>query len=63
LNFATGVDYLNQVITYDRIKYWGYLMDLLANGNGDDGKGRKVGPKPDIVFGRRIVDKPVLQKG
>lgn len=27
LNFQTGIDYMNQVVSYDKILYWGYLMD------------------------------------
>jgi hypothetical protein len=32
VNFNAGVEYINQVVSYDRITFWGYLMDMIKSG-------------------------------
>ena len=32
LNFNAGVEFINQVISYERILFWGYLNDMMKNG-------------------------------
>ncbi len=60
LNFNTGVDFINQVITYERVLFWGYLSDMIRNGGHSDGKQSRGGKAPEIAFGRRKVEKPVI---
>ncbi len=62
LNFNAGVEFINQVISYDRILFWGYINDMVKAGGlgmgSPDSNGKNA---PAIAFGRRIVDKPVVQ--
>jgi len=32
LNFNAGVEFINQVISYERILFWGYMNDMLKYG-------------------------------
>ncbi len=61
LNFQSGVDYMNQVVSYDKILYWGYLMDQIHLSNSGSGD-KKFKIKPDIAFGTRITTKPILEE-
>ena len=61
MNFTTGVEYLNQVISFDKLIFCGYLLESIVqigNGSGD----KKYKKKPNIAFGTRITDKPVLDQ-
>jgi len=58
LNFNAGVEFINQVISYDRIIFWGYITDMIKAGSPDS-QG-KLKNAPSIAFGRRMVDKPVI---
>ena len=61
LNFNAGVEFINQVISYERILFWGYLNDMMKNGGmlqGSNDKGKKGGVP--VAFGRRITEKPVV---
>jgi hypothetical protein len=35
LNFNSGVEFVNQVITYDRVIFWGYVNDMIKAGSPD----------------------------
>lgn len=55
LNFNAGVDFINQVVTYERIPFWGYLMDMIKSGSQDESSSnKKKGKKPEIAFGRKF---------
>eukprot|EP00347_Sterkiella_histriomuscorum_P023813 403333301 len=61
MNFTSGVEYMNQVISFDKIIFWGYLMENVINvGNGSDEK--KFRQKPNIAFGSRITEKPIIEE-
>ncbi|CDW78155.1 UNKNOWN [Stylonychia lemnae] len=60
MNFTNGVDFINQVISFDKILFWGYLMEnIIQVGNGVDKKYKK---KPNIAFGSRVTEKPILEE-
>jgi hypothetical protein len=61
LNFNAGVEFINQVISYDRILFWGYISDMIRAGGSPDSQG-KLKNAPAIAFGRRMVEKPVIQQ-
>jgi len=58
LNFANGVDYMNQVISYDRLIFFGHLQEsqgLLSAEELDPAlKGQKLYGKPNVCFGERV---------
>ena len=60
LNFNAGVQYINQVVTYDRITFWGYITDMIKSGSSPHDDSGSKSKRPEIAFGRRIIDKPVV---
>ena len=64
VNFHSGVDFVNQVFSFERFHYFSFLLDGMEDGmTTPRGKGRrKYYVKPSIVFGSRVTDKPVLDK-
>ena len=53
LNFNSGVDFINQIISYERVTFWGYLMDMIKGGSKEEDPRKVMIKKPEIVFGRR----------
>jgi len=57
LEFGTGVDHMNQVISYDRLIYFGYIFEesgLLGKNSLTSPSAKRA--KPTIAFGGRAVD-------
>ena len=55
--FGTGVDHMNQVISYSRVVYFGYIMEqsgILHKNLTSSPSNSKV--KPGLAFGGRAVE-------
>lgn len=56
IDFNSGIDHMNQVVSYERLVYFGYIFEksgLLAQ-SGQAGKTGSMS-KPQLVFGHRAV--------
>ena len=57
LNFQSGVDYMNQVMSYERLLYFGHLQETagIVTAEQIENKKLKLYNKPNIMFGERAV--------
>lgn len=56
MDFNSGIDHMNQVVSYERLVYFGYIFEksgLLAQ-SGQTAKNGSLS-KPQLVFGQRAV--------
>ena len=55
LEFGTGVDHINQVLSYHRLIYFGYIFEEsgLLSKHLTHGQKQKKLKKPQLVFGKR----------
>lgn len=63
IEFPNGVDFMNQVFSYERLEYFGYIYEeagLLANTQLSPNEKRK--PKPKVAFGQRAVSHEEIAK-
>jgi hypothetical protein len=63
MEFATGVDFMNQVFSFDRLEYFGYIYEeagLLTNTQHSPGKERRAQPR--VAFGEREMKHPEVAK-
>lgn len=61
--FSTGVDHMNQVMSYARLIYFGYIIEEsgVLHKNLSTSPSSKKG-KPALVFGERVVGHKEIQK-
>ena len=56
MDFTQGVDHMNQVISYDRLVYFGYIFEesgLLSGVSKTSPRSKKA--KPDVAFGHAAM--------
>jgi len=57
LDFTQGVDHMNQVISYDRLVYFGYIFESSGLKQDASGVGSPTKTiKPPVAFGARVVN-------
>eukprot|EP00349_Pseudokeronopsis_sp_Brazil_P004786 CAMPEP_0202969280 /NCGR_PEP_ID=MMETSP1396-20130829/14953_1 /ASSEMBLY_ACC=CAM_ASM_000872 /TAXON_ID= /ORGANISM="Pseudokeronopsis sp., Strain Brazil" /LENGTH=70 /DNA_ID=CAMNT_0049696639 /DNA_START=403 /DNA_END=615 /DNA_ORIENTATION=+ len=60
MNFSNGVEFMNQVMTLERVVTWGGLVEeITGKVAGESSQERKF--KPHIAFGTRVTEKPIIE--